>query len=74
MMFYQWNNEIKKRLEQHFLGIKDKLMDVHKITMALLKSDVKGEIEKAIARPFEKNYAKLQWDMVVRKKLDQSVQ
>lgn len=74
MMYYQWNNEIKKRLETHFQGIKDKLIDVQKITSALMKSDIKSEIEKAIARPFEKNTAKLQWDMIVRKNLAKSIQ
>lgn len=31
-MYYEWNNEIKKRLETHFEGIKDKLTDLHKMT------------------------------------------
>lgn len=59
MMYYQWNNEVKKRLESHFEGIKDKLKDVQRITMALMKSDIKTEIDKSISRPFEKNLAKI---------------
>lgn len=38
-----------------------------------MKSDMLGEIEKAIARPFEKNTAKMQWEMIVRKKLAKSI-
>lgn len=58
-MYYQWNNEIKKRLESHFQGIKDKLTDVQKISEALMKSDIKSEIDKSISKPFAKNTAKM---------------
>lgn len=41
MMYYQWNNEIKKRLQSHFSGIRDKLKDLHEMTLALMKTDLR---------------------------------
>lgn len=59
MMFYQWNNEIKKRLQAHFQGIRDKLTDLHKLTLAFFKTDLKAEIDRSMSQPFEKNSAKM---------------
>jgi len=72
-MYYQWNNEIKKRLQQHFTGIKEKLTDLHKRTVAFLKTDLRAEIEKSMSQPFEKNSAKMKLEMVYHKKLDESL-
>lgn len=38
-----------------------------------MKSDMKGEIEKSISKPFEKNTAKMQWEIIVRKNLAKSI-
>ena len=45
-MYQQWNKEIKKRMVEHFKGIKDKINDVLKKTKIAMKLDFKEMIKK----------------------------
>ena len=66
-MFQLWNKEVKKRMVEHFEGIREKVEKVAKMTKIVLKQDLKAMIKKLKMKRLAKRKAMIFVDRIKRK-------